>query len=197
MELQTLMKERYAAKQFNSESISNEQLAQLKEYITLAPSSFGLQPFRVKIIDNQDTKQELQAAAYNQPQVTSCSHLLVFCADKNTTKRLDQFKELLANHNVEAEKISKMADMIGGFLGSLDDTQTERWSAEQAHIALAYALLGAQEIGLDSCPMGGFDAAAFSRILQLPENLTPVVLLPVGFSTDQPRPKQRFEDLFI
>jgi nitroreductase len=197
MDIKTIMQTRYATKLFTGESISEEQLSQLKEMIKLAPTSFGLQAFKVKIVSDKETKEKLLPASWNQPQITTCSHLLVFCTNLDVETRLEEYKELLAKHETPTEKIEMFAGMIQGFLQSMDKEAIHTWAAKQTYIALAHAMLGAKALGFDSCPMEGFDAKAYHEILGLPEQFRPVVICPVGIAADEPRPKQRFDDLFL
>lgn len=197
MELKQLLQERYATKKFTGESIPEEKFNQLKELITLAPSSFGLQPFRIKVVTDQETKDKLKAAAWNQEQLSSASHVLIFCADNKVLERIEEFKQLLLSNGAQEDQIK---DYIGMMVQTMEGRSAEdltTWSQKQCYIALENALLGAKELGYDSCPMEGFDPAAFSEILGLPENLTPSVICPVGIAADKPQPKVRFDDLFI
>ncbi len=191
------MKQRYASKLFTGEKISDNDIEKLQEYITLAPSSFGLQPFRIKVVSDQETKEHLETASFGQKQLSTASHVFVFCADTHVEKRLHEFKELLLHHEMPKEKVEGYIGVIANFLESMDDEAIHTWASKQTYIALAHALLGAKELGYDSCPMEGFDASKYKEILGLPDNLQPTVICTVGVAADSPNPKQRFDDLFI
>jgi len=66
------------------------------------------------------------------------------------------------------------------------------WSQAQTYLALGNALNGAKSLGFDSCPMGGFDPEAVTRILRIPPPLVPTMLCPVGYAADKPKKKMRF-----
>jgi len=89
-----------------------------------------------------------------------------------------------------------MKNMVIGmareFTGKMSMEQKRAWSQAQTYLALGNALNGAKALGFDSCPMGGFDPAEYSRILNIPANLVPVMLCPVGYAADKPLPKIRF-----
>ena len=72
------------------------------------------------------------------------------------------------------------------------EPELRAWIIGQVYIAATYGLLGARALGLDCCPMTHFESAEYSRILGLPENIVPVVLLPVGYAADEARPKWRY-----
>ncbi len=199
MEFNEMLTKRYACKKFNSEKISDEQLSSLLEMVKLAPSSFGLQPFKVLVISDDETKEKLLSASFNQPQITTCSHLLVFCANKDVKERIDSYEQKMKDGGVPEEKVSAYIGMMRGFLEGLTDEHKVAWAQRQIYIALANALYGAKFLGFESCPMEGFNPQDYSEILGLDDELVPTVLAPVGFPADEQPPKTRFsdEDLFI
>ncbi len=196
---------RYATKKFDeAKKVSEGDLSQILEAIRLAPTSFGLQPFHVSVITNVDLRQKLQEKAWNQPQITTASHLLVFSARTDIDQRVGQYIDV-ASGGVEEEKLKlkEYEVMLKGFSGQLVSAPGDKalnWAAKQAYIALGFGLAAAEELSIDSCPMEGFDGAAFKVLLGLTDNLNPVVLLPIGYraSDEQPRSKVRFsnDDLF-
>ncbi len=198
MEFKKIVMERYATKKFDGKKIPEARIEELKDMIRYAASSFGIQPWKIKVITDQKVKEELMAASWNQPQIGTCSHLLVFCADTDTEGLIQKLGKELAKTDMPAEALSGYIKMMMDFAGGLGEKRLA-WSQRQVYIALGNALNGAKSLGFDSCPMEGFDAAAYSKILKLPKNLVPSVLCPVGYAADKPRPKTRFakEELFF
>ncbi|PIN80545.1 NAD(P)H-dependent oxidoreductase [Candidatus Woesearchaeota archaeon CG10_big_fil_rev_8_21_14_0_10_32_9] len=199
MKLIELMQKRYATKKFDGETIPESKIEELKDLIKLVPSSFGLQPFKVKIISNKELKEKLAPASWNQTQITTCSHLLVFCAYTNIKERVNEYEQLLIKNGTPPEKAKAYTDTMRGFNEGLNTDSKNTWAQKQVYLAVENALLGATELGFDSCPMEGFIPADFSKILQLTEDLIPTVLVPIGYAADTPRTKIRFEnkDLFF
>ncbi len=188
---------RYATKLFDpAKKVSSENLAKILESIKLAPTSFGLQPFHVINVVDSAKREELKALAWNQSQVTDSSHFLVFCARKDIKERIEKFFDLATggDENVKVA-MSSYKDMMLGFESSLLPEAKIPWATRQAYIALSFAMAACTELEIDSCPMEGFDSAAFKSSLDLPENITPVVCLAVGYrsSSDTVRPKIRFD----
>ena len=72
--------------------------------------------------------------------------------------------------------------MAAQFAGPMSPGQRLAWSQAQTYLALGNALNGAKSLGLDSCPMGGFNPDEFTRILNIPKPLVPVMLCPVGYA---------------
>lgn len=188
---------RYATKSFDTnKKVSPENLAKILEAIKLAPTSFGLQPFHVISVVDAAKREELKGLAWGQPQITEASHLLVFCARTDIKERIETFFELATGGN-EAVKtaMATYKGMMDGFEANLSADQKNAWAAKQSYIALGFAMAACAELEIDSCPMEGFDPAGFKSVLSLPENINPVVCLPIGYRSpeDTIRPKVRFD----
>ena len=178
---------RYATKKMNGETVSTEQLDTILKATNLAATSYGLQPFTVVVVSNDDVKQKLQAAAYGQPQVGTSSHVLVFTVpEKLTPADVEAFiNNVATTRSIPVEALDGYKGMILGTVNSLSAEQHQIWSAKQAYIALGNAMVAAATEKVDSCPMEGFDAAQFDEILGLKEKgLKSVVILPIGFRAE-------------
>jgi nitroreductase len=193
-----LLNKRHAVKSFNGEKIPEEDIEKMKESIRLAPSSFNWQPWKIKIVSDKETLEKLQGAAFNQPQVGSASHLFVFCAvkdlDKNNEKLLNNLKGFMPE-----EKFENFSSYLNGAIASMTPESKERMAERELFTAVENLLLSATELGYGSCPMGGFNHEEFRKILNIPEELSIVVIAPVGFANDEVRPKYRFskEEIFF
>lgn len=194
---------RYATKKFDTtKKVSDTDLEKIIEAIRLTPTSFGLQPYHFYIVTNQEIKDKIQAVAWNQPQVGTSSHLLVFTARTNLAVNKEEFFSLLSGGNPEVRAILKgYEDMVDGFVaGKPTPESVLPWSAKQSYIAQGFALAALAELQIDSCAMEGFDPTAVGEILGLPESQKAVVMLPIGYrdASENPRPKVRFtkEELF-
>ncbi len=200
MELKQIIETRFATKSFDGKRIDEAKITQLKEMIRLAPSGFNIQPWKIKVITDQSTKDLLTAAAWNQPQVKTASHVFVFLADTNVDAGIDKLVAHLVNSGAPMSAIQGYVDMMKGWATARTQAEKTEWAKRQVFIPMTYALLGAKELGFDSCPMEGFDPAEFSKILNLPANLVPTVVVPVGYTTEAPtRAKARFDakDVFF
>ena len=177
------LKERYAAKAMNGKMVPQEKIDSILEAIRLAPTSSGLQPFEVYVITNPEIKAEIRKVAWNQSQVTDCSHLLVFAAWDNYTKErinhmFDLTNEIRGFKNEGWENYRQM--LLDGY-PNRDAELNFQHAARQTYIALMAALTQAVFEGVDSTPMEGFDNAELDKILGLREkNLRSTVILPLG-----------------
>ncbi|MAF35910.1 NAD(P)H-dependent oxidoreductase [archaeon] len=192
MEFKEIVETRYATKRFDGQVLSGEKIDQLLEIIRMSASSFGLQPYVIKIVTDDAVKKELMPASFGQEQITTCSHLLVFCANLDVKGRIDEYAKLMGKSGVPQENIMPYIDVMKKFEAGLDEQGKLSWAQRQTYIAVGNAINGAKSLGFDSCPMEGFDPKAYSEILKLPENLIPSVLVTVGYAADEPKPKLRY-----
>ncbi|MFC2134735.1 NAD(P)H-dependent oxidoreductase [Bacteroidota bacterium] len=192
MEFKDIVMKRYAVKKFNGKKIPEEIFNELMEIIRYAPSSFNLQPWKIKVVTDQETKEKLLPFSWNQPQVTTCSHLLVFCADTNVTELINRLEKQTLEAGVLKEKVKAYVDIMKGSVESKSNEEKIIWAKNQLYLILGNAMNGATSLGLDSCPMEGFQPEEYSKILNIKEDLIPTVICPVGYTDDEPRPKLRF-----
>ncbi len=170
---------RRAVKHFGEGDVDTEPIMNA---IVNAPSSFGLQPYQVVAVRDKEIKSLIQAAAYNQKQITECHTLFVFCARSDISERAEEY--------LTATGAEAMRDMLMGFISYLPDKSA--WAARQTYIALGFALAACAELRISSCPMEGFSSADVKNILKLSDNLQPVVMLAVGASADNDETWPRF-----
>ncbi len=177
------------------------------EAIRLAPSSSGLQPFKVLVITNKELREKLQPISRDQDQIVKASHILVFAAwDEYTTERIDSFFEF-------SNQLRKLPDTTTDEyrLNLLDllskQTKEEHFvnAAKQAYIALGFGLLAAADLRIDATPMEGFDNKAVDELLDLPaQGLKSAVILALGYKDEDTdwwsrleRVRRPAEELFV
>ena len=199
MEFKQIVSERYATKKFDGKTIEQKRVDELLEIIRLAPSSWNLQPWKIKIVTDSKLKEKLRAASWNQEQITTCSHLFIFCANKDIEAQIKALEKLMLSTKVPEQTVKEYVEVVQGAFKNMPEDKKLSWAQRQVYIALENALLGAKASGFDSCPMEGFDAEAYAKILELPKNLVPTVVCPIGFAADTPKPKTRFaaKDVFF
>lgn len=191
---------RSATKSFDSgKKVPDAELQKILNAIQLAPASFGLQPYHVHVITDQDIKDKIQEVSWNQPQIGNCSHLLVFSARIDIEDRIEQYLDIASGGDEsKKEALEGYRDMMQGFLLGENGKGDFSWSARQTYIALGFAMAACAELEIDSCPIEGSDYAKVDEILELPINLLSCVMLPIGYREVEPRDKVRFpeSDLF-
>ena len=189
MELIKGLNWRYATKQFDkNKTVNHADIELLKEAVRLAPSSFGLQPYTVFIIETEHLKTELKAAAWGQNQVTDASHLFVFCS--YSTLKDEHIEDLF---DLKAEAFNKDKSEFDGYISFIKGKVAEKspetikiWNSRQAYIGLGNLINACAELKIDACPMEGFDANKVNTILNLEsQGLNAVVLAAVGYRSEE------------
>lgn len=201
------LKWRYATKKFDSaKKISPETLNELLESTQLAPTSYGLQPFKILVIEDSKIREKLKIAAYGQPQITDASQLIVFARIKNySVQHVEEYAQnIVDTRNIDPKVIEDFINEIKGAVNSQTQEQLAVWNSKQCYLALGFLLFAAAEHQVDACPMEGFDAAKFDEILGLDEkNLSSVVIATIGYRSDdddyqkQSKVRKSKEELFI
>jgi nitroreductase len=162
---------RYATKQFDpNRKIGSQDWATLEDALLLTPSSGGLQPWKFIVVTDSAVRAKLLPASYGQPQITNASHLVVFAAKKNFSEvDVEAFISRTAGaRGVSVESLAPLRDMlVGGIVKSMDDPARDAWARNQAYIALGNLLTSAALLGVDACPMEGFNRAQYDETLGL------------------------------
>lgn len=168
----------------NGKVVPQEKIDRILEAIRLAPTSSGLQPFEVFVITDKGVKSKIREIAWNQSQITDCSHLLVFAAwDNYTVDRINHMFDLTNEiRGFKNEGWENYRQRLLSTYPKRDPQQNFEHSARQTYIAFMSAITQATVEGLDCTPMEGFDTSALDGILSLEEKgLRSTLLLPVGF----------------
>jgi nitroreductase len=192
---------RYATKQFDpARKISAEDWATLEEALVLSPSSGGLQPWKFIVITDPAVREKLLPASYGQPQVKDASHLVVFTAQTHFGEA-DVDAHIARTAKVRGVPVESLAAfrgmLVGGIVQAKDPAARQAWAARQAFIALGNLLNSAALLGIDACPMEGFNPAEYDAILGLEaRGLTSVVICTLGYRANTDAyatlPKVRF-----
>jgi len=175
---------RYATKKMNGKKVPAEKIENILEAIQLAPSSLGLQPFTVIVVEDPAIRAKIAPAIYNQPQITDGSHVLVFAAWKeysaeNVEKYLNHIALL---RGIPVSSLEGMKNMIDGSISGRTEEQLLNWNMRQAYLALGFGLAAAAAEEVDSTPMEGFDPDALDAALGLSEKgLRSTVVLTLGY----------------
>ena len=200
MEFKDLVKERFNAKRFDGRKVDDKKLNELFDIIRYAPSADNLQPWKIKVISDQATKDKLLPATmpFNHEKIRTCSHLLVFCADKDLNAHWKLLEDKMKAGGYPEDVIKHMAEVAKMIMKREPQEQLNR-SQWDVFLAVGNAVNGARSLGIDSSLMGGFNAKEYARILELPPDLTPTMLVALGYAADKPLPKVRFDtnDVFI
>ena len=177
---------RHAVKAYDPmKKLSQEDLMKIVEAARLAPTSSGLQQFRLIVVGDQDLKEKMVAGALNPDCMRECSHVIVFAAwDEYTPERIDAIYDLTTDERgLVRGRFKRYTDMLKEKFGEMDKEEQYQHAANQAYIALGMALAQAAELRIDSTPIGGFDPKLVDELLDLPsKGLRSVCLLYLGYA---------------
>jgi nitroreductase len=165
---------RYATKAFDPEQTIPAQTWQaLEEALVLSPSSYGLQPWKFIVITDPALLQQLRPHSWNQSQITDCSHLVVFCSRREiAASDIDRLIQQTVTarggspEQLEGYRQMMQRDLVEGPRSQ----QIDQWSTNQVYIALGNFMTSAALLGVDTCPIEGFEPPAYDRILGLDES---------------------------
>lgn len=176
---------RHAAKAYDpTKKVSKEDIEKIVEAARLAPTSSGLQPFRVIVIESQEIREKLMAGALNPECMRDCSHVLVFAAwDKYTEERIDEiYTRTTEERELPEGRFNSYTDMLKKVYGSQTPEEHFIHTAKQTYIALGFALAQTAELRIDSTPAEGFSNEVIDEVLDLASlGLKSVSLMYVGY----------------
>ncbi|NCT55620.1 NAD(P)H-dependent oxidoreductase [bacterium] len=184
---------RFATKSFDkTKRVKSNDLNQILEAIRMAPTSFGIQPFQIYVVKDQKLKDKLKLNSFLQPQVSDCSHLLVFCEDTDIKNKIKAYIKESGKGKGLKDKVSLKASQarVTAWLSGLSKEQANNWAKNQTYITLGFALAACAELRVDSCPMEGFISNSVNKILKLPKSQNSVAFLALGYRADEPKSKK-------
>jgi len=182
---------RHACKLFdNTKTMSNEDLTFILEAGRLSPSSFGMEQWQFFVIRDTVMREKIQAVAWNQPQITTASELIAIAYKKNV-RSTDGYIQSEFN---KFDYPDYLRDMYAQWIDPRSDERLECWSSRQVYIAAANMMSAAASIGIDSCPMEGFDRDAVEKIMGIDTNVYGIpLLIPFGYRVNEQPPLHRSE----
>ena len=198
---------RYATKKFDTtKKISKQDLETLKEAIRLSASSFGLQPYRVLIIENPELRAKLQPAAWGQSQIVDASQLIVFANITNfgETEIDASIANTTKTRGLPADALKGYGDFMKSKIVVLPEDVRNTWASKQTYLALGNLMNAASELKIDVTPMEGFEPAQVNEILGLGKlGLNATLLATIGYRHEEDatqhyaKVRKSNEELFI
>jgi len=189
MELIKHLEWRYATKKFDPDKqISEADLAKIKRAVQLSASSYGLQLYKVIVIEDKELREKLRSVSWDQTQVTDASHLFVFCNfTNNLDSHIDSYLGLTANtRGLKIEDLAGYGSFMKTKINEKTPEQQTNWLERQPYIALANLLSACAELGIDACPMEGFEPQKYNEILGLDKKgLSACVIATVGYRSNE------------
>lgn len=185
MQLLDSLRWRYATKQFDTEKeLNDQQLDGLLEAANLAATSYGLQPFKFVVINDQEILDRLVASSYGQTQIAEASHVIVIATRTDVdADYISKYVDLMeSERGLPGGALDQYKSVMTGSITKMDDDALNIWATKQAYIALGTLLAACADAKIDACPMEGIVASEYDEHLGLAKmNLRTAVAVPVGF----------------
>jgi nitroreductase len=196
---------RYATKKMNGAKVPQEKLDYILEAARMAPSSSGLQPYKIILVCERALLEKIKVVANHQSQISDCSHLLIFTAwDSYNYDRVTEMFNFITDHRGLPHTAM---DNYKASILDLYNISGKEWqahhAAKQSYISFAMAIAAAAEQKVDATPMEGFDAEGLDQLLGIKgSGYKSTLLLTLGYrETEQDwmlkmkkvrRPKEQF-----
>lgn len=189
---------RHACKVFDeTKKISDEEIRYILEAGRTSPSSFGMEAWKFLVISNEELKAKLRPSCWNQVQVTSCSHLVVVLAGIESVKPSSGIpQKRFARRPLSSEQIDTYVELYSNHLAYTlgKDEHIYAWTARQCYIAAGNMMTAGAFIGIDSCPIEGFEKDKLEDILGLDTSKYQVALvLSFGYRVNEQSEQLRLD----
>ncbi len=192
---------RYATKVFDpARKISAATWVALEDALVLAPSSFGLQPYRFLVVRDTALRAKLRPHSWDQSQVTDASHFVVFLARTeivagDIAHLIDRIAEVRGQPATALAGYRQV--MEGSLLNEARKPHLHDWASRQAYIAMGQLMTAAAVLGIDTCPMEGFDPSKYDELLGVrKEGYATIAAVALGYRAESDKyaslPKVRF-----
>ncbi len=185
---------RHACKEFDeTKKISDKDIKEILEAGRLSPSSFGMEGWKFLVTTNQELKAKIRPLCWNQKQITSCSHLVIYLtAIESLLPESGVPAKRLARKGIDEEMLKAYIEKYSNFLGDKLNSSNGiyHWGAKQTYIAMTSMMLASASLGVDSCPIEGFEKEPLEKLLNIDTSKYQItLLLPLGYRKN-PQPER-------
>ena len=177
---------RYAVKKFDDKaSLTEQQILEVKNAFNLSASSYGLQPYKMIVVQNPDLKEKLVPASYGQQQISQSAALLVFAVRTDFgMDYIDQyFEDMSVKRQIPLENLEGYKNFMKGSFANKSEDEILSWAVQiRCTLTMGHMLaLFSRPMKIDACPMEGIDPNAYDKILDLEaKQLKTIVAMPIG-----------------
>jgi len=189
---------RHACKTFDpSKKISDEKMNYILEVGRTSPSSFGMEAWKFLVVMNEELKEKIRPLCWNQPQITTCSHLVIILAGiENAKPSSGEVEKRFARRPLDKEALDGYVALYSNHLAETlsSDKNIYEWTARQTYIAAGNMMTAAAFEGIDSCPIEGFEKENLEKLLDLDTSKYQIaMLLPFGYRINEQSTQLRLD----
>ena len=175
---------RYAVKKFDDKaSLTEQQILEVKKVFNLSASSYGLQPYKMIVVQNPELKEKLVPASFGQQQISQSAAILVFAVRTDFgMDYIDQFfKDMSTKRQIPLENLERYKNFMKGSFANKSEDEISSWATKQVYLTMGHMLASLAALQIDACPMEGLDPQAYDKILDLEaKQLKTIVAMPIG-----------------
>ncbi len=187
-ELLTALSGRFSCRQFKNWPVADDALDMILEAGRIAPSAFGMEPWRFVVMQSPEARAKAAAACFGQEVAVSAPVLIAIVALVDAPAPGSAFAEARLTAEVGGSPPPReLRDMYRDFHAQIEP---RAWALGQCHFPAAQMMAQATALGLATCPMGGFDEAALTAALGLGKGEAPALVLALGYCA-QPQGERR------
>ena len=193
MNFKELISKRRACKLFNDKKINEKDLHFILESGILAPSSHGFEPWKFVVVEQKEHNLKLSKFCFNQANVASASHNIIFLARKDLQKK-DEFaqKQIRRFAGSSEENFQKILEIYTHKTNTMNEIELYHYAQLQCYLAMMQMSLAAISLNIDSCMIGGFEKDKIDEFLKLKHPYETAVILSLGYKAHEPKyPTQR------
>jgi hypothetical protein len=175
---------RYAVKKFDDKaSLTEQQILEVKKVFNLSASSYGLQPYKLIVVQNPELKEKLVPASFGQQQISQSAAILVFAVRTDFgMDYIDQFfKDMSTKRQIPLENLEGYKNFMKGSFANKSEDEISSWATKQVYLTMGHMLASLAALQIDACPMEGLDPQAYDKILDLDaKQLKTIIAMPIG-----------------
>lgn len=172
--------------------ISREEMTEMLELATLAPSSSNLQPWRFLVIDKPELKEKLLPIAFNQQQVVEASAVIAVIGDVKSYEKAEKiYGQAVEAGFMPADTAASFIERTVGMYSNLSPEVARQIVFTDGGLISMQLMLVARSKGYDTVPMGGYDKAKFIEAFGISEKYVPVMLIAIGKAVKPGHPTTR------
>ncbi|MDC1473506.1 NAD(P)H-dependent oxidoreductase, partial [Flavobacteriaceae bacterium] len=175
---------RYAVKKFDDKaSLTEQQILEVKKVFNLSASSYGLQPYKMIVVQNPELKEKLVPASLGQQQISQSAAILVFAVRTDFgMDYIDQFfKDMSTKRQIPLENLEGYKNFMKGSFANKSEDEISSWATKQVYLTMGHMLASLAALQIDACPMEGLDPQAYDKILDLDaKQLKTIIAMPIG-----------------
>jgi nitroreductase / dihydropteridine reductase len=175
---------RYAVKKFDDKaSLTEQQILEVKKVFNLSASSYGLQPYKMIVVQNPELKEKLVPASFGQQQISQSAAILVFAVRTDFgMDYIDQFfKDMSTKRQIPLENLEGYKNFMKGSFANKSEDEISSWATKQVYLTMGHMLASLAALQIDACPIEGLDPQAYDKILDLDaKQLKTIIAMPIG-----------------